>query len=143
MWARLAEASSVRDEVLERFTRLWSTRLEAARLAKDINSCKQEMSAFGWWFESGVFDAGWALTQMRESPSTRWEDRSRLSGGQTTCDDGRYARGAACWCDEVSWGAAAPIWRGPYGLHAPQRSGRPRRSLVGSPVGSPGKPTVS
>lgn len=63
----LSESPPVPQEVIERFMLLWAWRLDAARLAGHTESFKDELGAIGWWFESGCFDADWALTQVLEA----------------------------------------------------------------------------
>lgn len=50
-------------EVIERYKKLWETRVSEVKKAKDKSRYQNEMSAFGWWFASGAFDQKWSFQQ--------------------------------------------------------------------------------
>lgn len=52
--------------LVERLTKLWEKRLEAARSAGSPEDFVEEIAAFGWWFASGKFGDDWAIRQLRE-----------------------------------------------------------------------------
>ncbi|MGI0060412.1 MAG: hypothetical protein ACREBJ_11665, partial [Nitrosotalea sp.] len=51
--------------ILEHFKLLWNKRVEIA--SKKPKIYEREISAFGWWFASRVFDAKWGLNQLYSS----------------------------------------------------------------------------
>lgn len=55
---------SVESEVVERLKKLWARRLAAAQSATERRQHSKEMSEFGWWFTSQVFDESWAIDQL-------------------------------------------------------------------------------
>lgn len=56
--------TTVETEVVERLKGLWARRLAAAEGATDQRQHAKEMSEFGWWFTSQVFDESWAIDQL-------------------------------------------------------------------------------
>ncbi len=56
----------VAKDALARVIRLWDLRLEFARTAP-VESVRDELAAFGWWFASKKFEKSWALAQLREA----------------------------------------------------------------------------
>jgi hypothetical protein len=65
---RLAhEPKPVPLAVLERLTRLWSTRLGAVRAASGARPEATELETFGWWFTSGAFEDAWAVDQLAQA----------------------------------------------------------------------------
>lgn len=62
----LKEFREIPAEVLDRTRALWDLRLKAAQAAQRADRFKEELGAFGWWFDSGKFEDGWALKQLLE-----------------------------------------------------------------------------
>jgi hypothetical protein len=56
--------ASVESAVVGRLKELWARRLAAAEGATDPRHHAKEMSEFGWWFTSQVFDESWAIDQL-------------------------------------------------------------------------------
>lgn len=54
----------VSEEIINRLKALWVKRIESAKNSPEDH--EKEMSAFGWWFASGGFDAEWAVKQLHE-----------------------------------------------------------------------------
>ena len=52
---------------LERAKLLWDSRFAVAKTSGNKNEYEKEMSAFGWWFASGKFDAKWSSDQYLEA----------------------------------------------------------------------------
>lgn len=54
----------VSAEILDRLKRLWERRFRTAKKSQNSSDFERELSAFGWWFISGKFEAKWALDRL-------------------------------------------------------------------------------
>lgn len=59
-------SGAVPAEILVRLKKLWTRRLEAVRVADPATGQSEELTSFGWWFESKKFDDGWSVDQLLE-----------------------------------------------------------------------------
>ena len=57
-----SSVKAVEADVLERFRKLWEHR--SGRILRDAVAHTRELEAFGWWFDSGLFDDVWAVQQL-------------------------------------------------------------------------------
>jgi hypothetical protein len=62
--------------ITERMKALWDWRVK--RVGGPNKMSKEEMSAFGWWFASGQFDAAWAFRHLEETLKRTGIGRSNL-----------------------------------------------------------------
>jgi hypothetical protein len=56
----------VPPQILDRLRKLWNWRIELVHQATQPSPYFEELSAFGWWFASGQFDADWSMTQLKD-----------------------------------------------------------------------------
>lgn len=71
-----AKKTKIPEEVIQRYKVLWEARISEAKKAKDKSLYQNEISAFGWWFASGVFDEKWSFSQYVEALDISKKDPS-------------------------------------------------------------------
>jgi|SRR6202041_466235 len=59
----ISNTKDVSPELLQRFVELWDYHLSRTSQSNRI----REMAAFGWWFNSGHFEDGWAIEHLYRS----------------------------------------------------------------------------
>jgi hypothetical protein len=57
---------TIEPQVLNRLQLLWEQRLATAKSSDFPSAFVGELATFGWWFSSGKFDDGWAVSQFKQ-----------------------------------------------------------------------------
>ena len=57
---------AILPDAIPRLQALWEWRVNIAQQELSPDSHANELSAFGWWFGSGMFDEDWAIAQLEE-----------------------------------------------------------------------------
>lgn len=70
------DAKTHEPVITERMKALWDWRVE--RVGGPDKMPNEELSAFGWWFAGGQFDAAWALSRLEETLKRTGVSRSSM-----------------------------------------------------------------
>ena len=66
LYSMNATKQAILPDALPRLQVLWERRVKVARQELPPHSSSIELSAFGWWFGSGMFEEDWAISQLEE-----------------------------------------------------------------------------